>query len=128
MDCKVEISGPWWPDYKLNVGAFEVPYLTVSPPMEDGKPAPLNEDQIYVSCDHRIGIYTTRGELGRWLPFLADCMAVAAGYPCHGATEKMNPFVKKASTELGGIQPDPPNLSLVKGEQPAHAPSAGEEK
>jgi hypothetical protein len=117
MDAKVEISGPWWPHYRVNVGGFQVPYLTVAPPMDANlKPAPLDDSKVFLSCDRRIGIYTTREELERWLPFLADCMAVAAGYPCLGATEKMNPFANKAPTGLGAIEPEKPHLSVIDGD------------
>lgn len=113
MDTTVEISGPWWPRYELNVGGFVVPHLTITPPMnKNNEPAPLEDDRIFLSLDHRIGIYTTRDELMRWIGFIADCMAVANGYPCFGATEKM-PFAKKASTSLGEIRLDKPTLTIV---------------
>jgi hypothetical protein len=118
MDGNVEITGPWWPDYKVNVGGFHVPHLTIQPPMDnEGKSAALDDNRIFMICDRRIGIYTTRDELDRWLPFLADCMAVAAGYPCLGATEKINPFASKASTELGGMEPEKPHLSVIDGDK-----------
>lgn len=112
-DWKTEIIGPVWPKYVLSVGGFRVPHLSISPPMDaDKNHAPLENDRIFLVCDERTGVYTTREELDRWLPFIADCMAVAAGYPCHGAKEKMTPFAVKM-TELGDIAPEKPNLTIV---------------
>lgn len=116
MDWKTEIEGPFWPRHKIIVGGFHVPYLSITPPMnEKNEPAPLEDDRIFLSLDERIGIYTTRDELMRWAPFIADCMAVAAGYPCHSATEKMNPHAHKMSA-LGDIAPEKPILTIVKDE------------
>jgi hypothetical protein len=114
MSGNVEIIGPFWPEYRLSVGGFEVPHLRVRPPMDAQKePAPLEDERIYVSCDNRIGLYTSRDELTRWLPFLADCMAVSAGYPCHGAQDKLSPFTRKL-TELQIETGPKPDLHIVR--------------
>lgn len=91
----VEIHGPFLPVHTVTLDGYVVPYITVTP--MEGK------DEIYVYVDGRFGIRVpvTKAELDNWMPILANAMAVAAGYPCHGADRpKTNPFAVRMASPI----------------------------
>ena len=103
----IEVHGPFLPEYRVTLGGYHVPYITAQP-TEDGK--------FFVTVDHRMGMHlpVTKDELDNWMPILANAMAVAAGYPCHGRDlPKMNPFNLRMSS-LGSIE-SKPDLSIIDG-------------
>lgn len=52
-----------------------------------------DDGQLSVTLDGRFGVTTTRDELERWAWFIANAMAVAAGYTCFGRDARpSNPF------------------------------------
>ena len=60
----------------------------------DGYPVPYIEagesgNAVSLILDSRFGIDTSQEELERWLPFLANAMAVAAGRTSHGANSNI---------------------------------------
>jgi hypothetical protein len=45
--------------------------------------APMNGGMVHITLDERYGLDLTVEEAERVVPFIADCIAVAAGYSCH---------------------------------------------
>ena len=87
----VDLVGPLAtaPRYVPVVDGFKVPYLEVRECLDGWE----------VICDGRHCIpHLKLEEVQRWLPFIANAMAVAAGYPCHGSREKMHPFGCRVSS------------------------------
>ena len=101
----VEVHGPFLPEYKVTLGGYHVPYITVQPV----------DDKFFITVDGRMGMHlpVTKDELDNWMPILANAMAVAAGYPCHGRDlPKFNPFNMRMSS-LGEV-PEKPKLEIVR--------------
>jgi hypothetical protein len=69
----LEFIGPFEQHSVLLYGR-EVPYL-------DG--APADGGRVHLMLDKRYGLELTVEEAERVVPFIADCIAVAAGYACH---------------------------------------------
>lgn len=64
----------------LIVDGHEVPHITVNE-SEDRK---RGEAMYWLNLDRRFGVHVAESELGRLAPFLANAMAVTAGFTCHG--------------------------------------------
>ena len=104
----VEVHGPFLPEYRVTLSGYHVPYITVQP---------VEGDKFFVTVDGRMGIHmpVTKDELDNWMPILANAMAVAAGYPCHGRDlPKMNPFNLRMSSL--GVVTEKPKLEIVRNE------------
>lgn len=104
----MELHGPFRPTYHLvSIDGYEVPNVRVYA-RANGTFA-LSLDERFCSED------VTEAELHRWVWLLANAQAIGAGYACHGAEAKYNPFRK-------GIGALPPmKLELVPG-----SPSGGD--
>jgi len=87
---------PEYPESPVNyVGPFEhhdvivsgraVPFLRATP---------LDGGQIDLTLDRRLGLTLTVAEAERFIPFLADAMAVAMGYTAHPDAEGDGPIVR----------------------------------
>lgn len=103
----VEIIGPFMPESRVTLYGYKVPYLTVYP-REDGT--------VNVVVDGRFGLHepVSREEFDRWVFIIANAMAVAAGYSCHGENcGPSNPFMTRMS-ELK-ITSSTPELSVIEG-------------
>lgn len=104
-----EIVGPFLPEHRVTIAGYHVPYITVRP-QEDGR--------IDLLLDNRFGLHSPVPveEFNRWIGILADAMAVAAGYSCHGehCTPK-NPH----KTRLGSLGSVAPVLGVIDGDKPA---------
>lgn len=104
----IEIHGPFQPEHRVTMDGYHVPYIDVTP-HADGT--------VSVGVDRRFGMPgpVPREELDRWLPILANAMAIAAGFSCHGENcTPLNPF-KVQMAQLGSL---PPNLSVIDGGKP----------
>lgn len=107
----VEIHGPFAPESYLTLDGYRVPHLTVNP-CQDGR--------FDISVDNRFCLHeaVTAQELDNWLPILANAMAVAAGYSCHG--EHCRPLAdmkfKTQMTALNSISPKS-NLTVIDGDK-----------
>lgn len=93
----VEFRGPRLPHYEFVVDGYRVPNVTAVP--VDGG--------WNIIVDRRIALFVTdEDEIKRWLPLLANGMAVAAGYTKHGeGSAPMNPYrvqVREIGTTDGG--------------------------
>ena len=73
----IELHGPFVPGWRVSLYGYLVPYIDARPVL-DGL--------IDVTIDQRFGMPgpVPLDEFERWLPILANAMAVAAGYSCHG--------------------------------------------
>ncbi len=82
MRCDLSIVGPF-EDYRVSIGGYEVPGVNARE-IEHGT-------KLSISVDHRFGltIPIEHGQSVMWL--LANAMAVAAGYSCHGAHSVYRP-------------------------------------
>lgn len=98
-----EIHGPFVPEYRVTLHGYRVPYISATP-CEDGR--------VDVVLDHRFAMPEpiAREEFDRWMPILANAMAIAAGYSCHGENcGPVNPFQTRMS-RIGSI---PAHLTVV---------------
>lgn len=101
----VQLHGPFLPEYRVTSNGYRVPYIHAFE-LEDGR--------VEIVVDHRFGLEgpISREEFDRWIPLLANAMAVAAGYSCHGENcTPINPFTTRMS-QLGSL---PPDLTVVPG-------------
>lgn len=85
----VEVTGPWGQGhYRLMVDGVRVPHITVAKTQGAATESP---EQYHLSLDDRFQISATWGELWRWAWFMAQAMAVSAGYTSHGPdSSKLN--------------------------------------
>jgi hypothetical protein len=95
LDGRVEYTGPFaLPEYRLTVGGYKVPYIM-------GK---KNKDGTwFLSLDGRFGIDTTEEEISKWIWFVANAMAIAAGYSCFGPNSIHRNIFR---TEMIGLSAD----------------------
>lgn len=82
----VQLIGPFAEHYRVVVNGYEVPYLTAYL-------IPGTEDEWNLVADRRFIMQASGDEVRRWLWFLANCMAVAAGWSAHGEnSQPVNPY------------------------------------
>ena len=86
---KVDFVGPFQ-RYEVVVNGRQVPFVNATM-MPGGR--------IHLNLDKRLGIDLTVEEAERFVPFLADSIAVAMGYTCHPEPEwdgptRRQPFVR----------------------------------
>ena len=99
----VQFHGPFREPYRVTVAKYRVPHLEAYPSGQGG---------WFIILDERFGIDAGDAEARKWLRFIAQCMAVAAGYSSHGAhSGRDNPYHHRllsiSSTEAGGALPPP---------------------
>jgi len=102
----IEIRGPFQAVHKVTVNGYVVPFVTVTL---------TNDGRFDVVIDDRLGMAgpVSREEFDRWVPLLANAMAVAAGYTSHGeACEALNRHRQK----MTALSLAPPKLTIVKPE------------
>jgi hypothetical protein len=100
----IEIVGPFQ-EYKVTLDGFRVPHINA---------IPMPDDQVEIVLDGRFGMEgpVSREEFNRWLPILANAMAISAGYSCHGENCTLLNQHKIRMSSLGNL---PPNLTLIDG-------------
>ena len=94
---RIEIVGPFLEEWKVTFDGYQVPYIS----------AREKDGTVDVCIDHRFMMPgpVSREEFDRWLPILANAMAVAAGYSCHGENcNKLNPFTVRMA-EISAPRP-----------------------
>ena len=95
---EVEYIGPF-SQHAVSIDGWRVPWL-IAQPIQGGK--------VHLTCDERWTIWDVPlTEAERWLPFVADCIAVAAGYTCHprremDAPRPMTPYGRMIGLAPGG--------------------------
>lgn len=81
----VEFIGPFIEEWKVSLHGYRVPKLA----------ALLRKDgNIMLSLDERFLIEGSREEVSKWIHFVANAMAIGAGYSCYGenSVKDPNPF------------------------------------
>ena len=91
---RVELVGPF-EAHEIVIGGRVVPYLQASPGPDGG---------VHVNLDRRLGVDLSADEAQRILPFIADCIAVAAGYTCHPHEECPEPARRSLFVRLKGLR------------------------
>src|SRR5690349_7700986 len=91
----VKAIGPFVEEHRLTVLDYRVPYISAIP-QSDGSWSLCLDERFVIDCSD--------DEMRKWIPFVADAMAVAAGYSCHGENSgPINPF-KNRLVGLTGIE------------------------
>jgi hypothetical protein len=72
---RVQFPGPF-NQHDVVVDGWKVPLL-------HAHPTGANDNEIMLVIDHRLAETFTVAEAERFVPFLADAIAVALGYTCH---------------------------------------------
>lgn len=78
----VEIIGPFKSHHVVCVNGYQVPYLDACP-VQGGK--------VLLTLDGRYMIEVEAAQLDSLVGFIANCIAVAAGYTCHPGTQGAPP-------------------------------------
>jgi hypothetical protein len=68
----------------VEVDGYSLPYIEAHKFTSEDEVTGENEDLISLVLDRRFGLDTNVEEIERWLPFLANAMAIAAGRTSHG--------------------------------------------
>jgi hypothetical protein len=102
----VSFIGPFHQVWKVSLDGYRLPNVTAIP-QENGN--------LALCLDERFLIEGTPEECAKWLWFVANAMAIGAGYSCFGenSVKEPNPFqVRMAKITVA------PELKLVKDEEP----------
>lgn len=95
----VKIIGPFVEEYKLTIKDFEVPHLKATSAGEGYWNLFISGGPSMIQCSD--------DELRKWIGFIADAMAVAAGYSSHGEhSGRVNPY-KRRLLGISSIETDP---------------------
>lgn len=97
----VTFLGPFVEEHRVIVEGHLIPHLTAHP-SSDGQ-------AVTLILDRRFIIDGPADEVAKWAHFVANAMAVAAGYSNFKAEHKHESF----ATPVAGIKPPPPNLKVV---------------
>lgn len=81
-----EFHGPFSGSMKISVDGIIVPHIRAKI---------VHEDLAALCLDDRYELIVPKEDAEKWLPFLANCMAVSAGYASHGSDEKLNQFNRR---------------------------------
>lgn len=84
---RVSFPGPF-PRHEVVVDEWAVPLLHAHPCGE-------NDESIMLVLDNRLAITVSVEEAERFVPFLADAIAVALGYTAHPNEDAEQPLVKQ---------------------------------
>lgn len=105
------IVGPFTPEYRVTIDGYRVPHINARL---------LDDGRVDVTLDGRFGMPepVDRDEFDRWIYIVANAMAIAAGYSCHGEyCTPLNKF-KTRMTGLGSLLSQPPGLTVIDGGKP----------
>jgi len=89
-DPRVNFVGPFQ-SHDVIVSGHAVPFLTATP---------RRDDAVVLSLDRRFRIDLSWDEAQRFVPFLADAIAVALGYSCHPCEEAPEPPPRRAAARV----------------------------
>lgn len=103
--------GPFTEEWRISIDGYRVPNITAIV-REDGN--------IMLALDHRFLIEGTPEECAKWLWFVANAMAIGAGYSCFGENSVKDPNPFKVG--MMGITM-PTKLELVKPNEPGDGKS-----
>lgn len=97
----VTFVGPFQPEHKVLVDGLHISHLSAIP-IEDGA-------KILLSLDGRFLIDGTPEEVAKWVRFIANAMAVSAGYAYFGSEKKHERF----ATPMSALATPKPQLRIV---------------
>lgn len=87
-----KIYGPFHEHYRVSLDGHAVPLVELSW---------NSDDTLELVLDRRFGLTCNQEELQKWLPIVANAMAIGAGYSCHGENSvERNPYKTKVM-EIG---------------------------
>lgn len=66
-----------------------------SVPLVHAQPSGENDESVTLVLDDRLALTLSVNEAERFVPFLADAIAVALGYTCHPDEDTEQPLVKQ---------------------------------
>jgi hypothetical protein len=92
--ASVEFIGPFR-YHDVVVDGWQVPHLRATP---------LIGGRVHLNLDRRLGLDLSVEEAERFVPFLADCIAVAHGYTAHPGPELPEPVVRLPFVRMHGIR------------------------
>lgn len=107
MSYGVEIHGPFLPQHFVTLGGYRVPYITATP---------VGDDLVDIVLDNRFSLPAPilKEEFERWIYLLANAMAIAAGYSCHGDNcQPTNPFQRRMGQLI--VEPEKPTFTIIEG-------------
>jgi len=99
---RVSFPGPF-SQHDVVVNGWKVPFLHAHPTGE-------NDESVMVVLDNRFAETFSVEEAERFLPFLADAIAVALGYTAHPHEDSEQPLVKQPHprpVRMHGIAAEP---------------------
>ena len=87
---EVRVIGPF-ERFKVKVDGYIVPRLEIVP--VEGTDGDLDGELVTVLVDEHFCGFCTKEEVQRWAPLIANAMAVASGFTCHGENSRpANPY------------------------------------
>lgn len=85
---RVSFPGPF-SQHEVVVDGWKVPFLHAHPGGE-------HDENVMLVVDNRLALTVSVEEAERFVPFLADAIAVALGYTCHPDEDATQPLVKQS--------------------------------
>jgi hypothetical protein len=101
---RVSFPGPFT-HHEVVVDGWAVPLLQAQPTGE-------NDESVMLILDKRLAVTVSVEEAERFVPFLADAIAIALGYTCHPNEDAEQPLVKQPQPRpvrmhgIAGVVPD----------------------
>jgi hypothetical protein len=84
---RVSFPGPF-SQHDVVVDGWKVPLVHAQPMVDQ-------DDRVTLVLDNRLAESFTVEEAERFIPFLADAIAIALGYPCHPDEDAEQPLLKQ---------------------------------
>jgi hypothetical protein len=84
---RVNFPGPF-SQHSVVVDGWKVPFLHAHPGGD-------HDENVMLVLDDRLALTVTVEEAERFVPFLADALAVALGYTCHPNEETAQPLARQ---------------------------------
>jgi hypothetical protein len=100
---RVDFPGPF-AHHEVVVSGWSVPFL-------HAHPGGQNDASVMLVLDNRLAITLSVDEADRFVPFLADAIAVALGYTSHPDEDAERPLIKQP-------QPRPVRMHGIAGTKP----------
>lgn len=83
-ESRVDYVGPF-ESHDVVIAGRQVPFLRATP---------LDGGRIDLTLDRRLGLQLSVEEAERFVPFLADAIAIGLGYTCHPSAETDGPVLR----------------------------------
>ena len=86
---RVSFPGPFF-RHEVVVDGWKVPFLHAHPGSEHDE----NDENVMLVLDNRLALTLSLEEAERFVPFLADSIAVALGYAAHPSEDAEQPLLR----------------------------------